>query len=75
MGLAFWCKRFALAFIVAFGILAIARVAKGDAFEPAIMYAAAWGAVSAGIFTLVGYLRFRRNPACMLPRGGTHDGR
>jgi O-antigen/teichoic acid export membrane protein len=75
MGPAFWCKRFALAFIVAFVILAITRVAKGDALDPAIMFASAWGAVSAAIFTLAGYMRFRRNPSCMLPRGETHDGR
>jgi hypothetical protein len=26
------------------------------------------GLISAALFTLAGYIRYRRNPACMLPR-------
>jgi NADH:ubiquinone oxidoreductase subunit 4 (subunit M) len=66
----FWCKRFALAFVVAFVVLAFVRVFKGNPVEAAVMFALAWGAISASVFTLAGYIRYRRNPACMLPRDG-----
>ena len=75
MGPGFWIKRLVIAFAVAAALLFIVQFLKGIIFEQAIAYALGWGAVSAGVFTLVGYLRFKRNPACMLPtRPAKSDG-
>ncbi|HEY6544190.1 MAG TPA: hypothetical protein VIZ64_04795 [Dokdonella sp.] len=71
----FWIKRFAIAFAIAFVVLAAVQALKGKPLDVALTFALAWGLVSAGVFTLAGYLRYRRNPACMLPRERTAKGR
>ncbi|MCC6316640.1 MAG: hypothetical protein IT361_03025 [Gemmatimonadaceae bacterium] len=67
MGWRFWFTRFATAFVAALVVLTVVRVARGSSFIDAATYGALWGAVFAALFTVIGYLRFRRNPACMLP--------
>jgi hypothetical protein len=41
---------------------------KGHAMADAARFAAVRGAISAAVFTLAGCVRYRRSPACMLPR-------
>lgn len=61
----FWIKRLAMSFVVAFAALALTAKVKGAATPEAIVFGLIWGAITALIFTGVGYYRFRRNPACM----------
>lgn len=68
MGPAFWLQRFVLALLVAGGVIFVAQLAKGHSVAASAWFAALWGTVSAGLFTLVGYVRYKRNPACMRPR-------
>lgn len=63
-----WLKRFVLALIVAGTVLFAVQCLKGHVIAGAARFAALWGVVSAAVFTLVGYVRYRRSPACMLPR-------
>lgn len=64
----FWIKRFVLAFVVATVVLGVVQYLKGSAVLSATQYGLFWGGISAALFTLIGYVRYRRNPACMLPR-------
>lgn len=70
MSTGFWLKRFALAFLVGAALLFVVQYLKGMPPADALKFGALWGAISAAIFTLTGYVRYRRNPACMLPRSG-----
>lgn len=63
----FWAKRLAVSLLVAGGLLALVHYAKGHPWADAMAYGAFWGGVTAVVFTGVGYVRFRRNPACMIP--------
>lgn len=68
MGPGFWIKRSIVALVVAVALLFVVQLLKGATADRAIVYALIWGGISAGLFTLVGYFRFKRNPACMLPQ-------
>lgn len=68
MDKAFWIKRFCTAFIGAGLLLLAVQLMKGHDLVHALRYAGGWGAVTAALFTLIGYARYKRNPACMLPR-------
>ncbi len=68
MGRKFWLKRFVVALLVAGALLFAVELAKGHDPGDAAVLAALWGALSAALFTLIGYLRYRRDPACMVPR-------
>ncbi|MBI3148638.1 MAG: hypothetical protein HYZ17_09030 [Betaproteobacteria bacterium] len=63
----YWLRRFVLALFGSGALLFLVELVKGHEPLEALRFAALWGAVFAGVFTLVGYLRFRRNPACLLP--------
>jgi len=67
MGWKFWMKRFALAFVVAGVVLLVVELVKGHETIDAAKFAASWGVLTATVFTLAGYVRYRRNPACMSP--------
>lgn len=67
MGWTFWTKRFALALMVAGVLLFAVQLAKGHEPIDAAEFAAFWGVLTAAVFTLTGYIRYRRNPACMIP--------
>lgn len=67
MGAGFWIKRFVLALTVAGLLLFVVQQLKGYSLMDAALFAAIWGTLSAALFTLVGYRRYKRNPACMLP--------
>jgi hypothetical protein len=64
----FWIGRFIRALLVAGALLLLVEIAKGHGITDALRFAALWGLISAALFTLAGYIRYRRNPACMLPR-------
>lgn len=64
----FWVKRFFVSFLVAGLALLVVHLLKGRTLVDAAAFGGLWGAVSAAIFALVGYARYRRNPACMLPK-------
>jgi hypothetical protein len=66
----YWLKRFVLALVIAGALLFVVQRLKGHAASDAAGFAALWSAVFASIFTGIGYVRYRRNPACMLPRAG-----
>lgn len=68
MGSMFWLKRFVIAFVGAGVLLFAVELVKGSATEQALRFGLLWGLVFAALFTLIGYVRYRRNPACMLPR-------
>lgn len=68
MGARFWLKRFMAALLIASAVLFVVQIAKGHTLGEAARFTAFWGVLSAGLFTLIGYTRYRRNPACMLPR-------
>ncbi len=68
MGIAFWIKRFVLAFVFAGILLCVVQFLKGGTVPSAFQYGLFWGGISAALFTLIGYVRYKRNPACMLPR-------
>lgn len=68
MGASFWIKRFVLAFFGAAVLLLLVELAKGYQLASALQFGALWGGVFASIFTLIGYVRYKRNPACMLLR-------
>lgn len=68
MGHWFWWRRFVVAFAIAAPVLFAVHAIKGHAVPDAAGFGCLWGAVAAAIFTIVGYVRYRRNPACMLPR-------
>jgi phosphatidylglycerophosphate synthase len=67
MNSSFWLKRLVFAFLVAGVMLFLVQMAKGYQPLPAVQFALIWGGVTAAVFTLVGYIRYKRNPACMLP--------
>lgn len=64
----YWFKRFTVALAIAGAVLFVVQSLKGHSIAHAAWFAAPWGVVSAASFTLVGYVRYRHSPACMLPR-------
>jgi phosphatidylglycerophosphate synthase len=68
MSLGFWLKRFTFALFVASAALFCVQYLKGSPALEAVQFGLVWGVISAALFTLIGYIRYRRNPACMLPR-------
>lgn len=67
MGRMFWLKRFLLALVGAGLVLFAVELLKGHELRQAVEFAVLWGIAFAALFTLVGYVRYRRNPACMMP--------
>lgn len=70
MGNGFWVKQLVSAFVTAGAALCAVQLANGHAWPDAIGFAAVWGAIFAAICTGVGHAKYRRTPACMLPRRG-----
>lgn len=63
----FWLRRFAGAFLGALVVLTLVELLKGNDLTTALQFAGTWALIFAGIFVAVGYIRYRRNPSCMLP--------
>lgn len=68
MGTGFWIKRFLIALLIAGAALVAVQLAKGHDVREAAQFGVVWGIVSSALFTLIGFLRYKRNPSCMLPR-------
>ncbi len=68
MGTLIWTKRFLLAFAVAGLLLFGVGLIKGHGQARAIEFALLWGALTGAVYAIAGYIRYRRNPACMTPR-------
>jgi hypothetical protein len=59
----FWIKRFFLVLLGACVLLFIVELVKGHSLADSVGFAMLWGDISASVFTLVGYVRYKRNPA------------
>lgn len=68
MGTRFWLKRFVFSLLVATALLFVVELVKEHGRTDAAQFAALWGVISAALFTLISYIRYKRNPACWLPR-------
>ena len=64
MGAAYWIKRYLLAAVPLFAILAGVEYAKGTATQADILSALAWAVVAAGVFIGSQYRRYRKNIQC-----------
>lgn len=67
MGAAYWIKRYLLAAVPLFAILAGVEYAKGTPTQNDILSAAAWAVVAAAVFIGSQYRRYRKSldcPAC-----------
>jgi hypothetical protein len=64
MGPLFWIKRYLLAAVPLFAILAAVEWAKGTTAPADIASAAIWAAVAAAIFTGAAWNRYRKALAC-----------
>ncbi len=66
MGASFWIKRYLLAAIPLFAILAAVEWFKGSNRTIDYLSAGAWAVIAAGIFTFAGWRRLRNTQACKL---------
>jgi len=66
MGPLFWIKRYLLAAVPLFAILAVMEWAKGTTSPRDIASAAIWAAVAAAIFTGVAWNRYRKALHCAM---------
>jgi hypothetical protein len=64
MGALFWVKRFLLAAVPLFAILAAVEWFKGTTSRDDYLSAAAWAVAAAGFFTYSAWRRFRNAQAC-----------
>jgi len=64
MGAAFWIKRYLLAAVPLFVILAGVEYVKGTPSQADILSAGVWAAVAAAIFVGTQYRRHRKNQEC-----------
>ena len=74
MGATFWIKRYLLAAVPLFAILAAVEWFKGSSAREDYLSAAAWALGAAAIFTYTAWRRFRNAQACVacndLPAAG-----
>jgi hypothetical protein len=66
MGALFWIKRYLLAAVPLFLILAAVEWFKGSTTRDDYLSAAAWALIAAGIFTWSAFRRYRKNETCAL---------
>jgi hypothetical protein len=64
MGATFWIKRYLLAAVPLFAILAAVEWFKGSTTKEDYLSAAVWALVAAGIFTYAAWRRFRNAMSC-----------
>ncbi|MBV7534587.1 hypothetical protein KW842_02285 [Duganella sp. sic0402] len=64
MGALFWIKRFLLAAVPLFAILAAVEWFKGSTAKEDYISAASWALIAAGVFTYTAWRRFRNAMAC-----------
>ena len=66
MSAAYWIKRFLMAAVPLFIILAAVEWFKGETTQQDFLSAAAWAVIAAAIFTFTSYRRYRRAESCAL---------
>lgn len=66
MGAAYWIKRYLLAAVPLFAILAAVEWFKGETTAQDFLSAAAWAVLASAIFILTKYRHHRRNQACAM---------
>ena len=66
MGTAFWIRRFAVAFVIAFVVLAGAQLVRGRAIDASLQHGLLWGLVSAGVFVGARLYQSSRGRHCAL---------
>ena len=64
MGAMFWAKRYLLAAVPLFVILAAVEWFKGETTAADFASAGVWAMIAAWIFTAAQYRRFRKNASC-----------
>jgi hypothetical protein len=64
MGAVFWVKRYLLAAVPLFAILAAVEWLKGSAAAVDYLSALAWALFAAWIFTVAAYRRYRKMESC-----------
>jgi hypothetical protein len=64
MGAGYWIKRYLLAAVPLFAILAGVEFATGTPTRADILSVAAWAAVAAGVFIGSQYWRYKKNISC-----------
>jgi hypothetical protein len=64
MGATFWIKRYLLAAVPLFAILAAVEWFKGSTTKEDYLSALVWALIAAGIFNYVAWRRFRKAQAC-----------
>ncbi|MYM22316.1 hypothetical protein GTP46_06645 [Duganella sp. FT135W] len=64
MGAIFWVKRYLLAAVSLFAILAAVEWFKGSTAKEDYLSAGAWALIAAGIFTYTSWRRYRNAIAC-----------
>lgn len=64
MGAAFWIKRYLLAAVPLFAILALVEVVKGSTAKEDFISAAVWALAAAAIFVGATYRRYRKGLDC-----------
>lgn len=73
MGMAFWIRRFAVVFAVAFVLIAAAQLLRGHPAAHAATHGLVWAAVSTAIFIASRIYQSRQGRHCALCRD-TPDG-
>jgi hypothetical protein len=66
MGTAFWIRRFAIMFVIAFVVTGGAQLLRGRAIEASLEHGLLWGLVSAGVFVGGRLYQSRRGRHCAL---------
>lgn len=64
MRAAFWIKRYLLAAVPLFAVLAIVEYLKGSTAPADFLSAAAWAVIAAGIFVYSQFRRYRKGLEC-----------
>ncbi|WP_146677030.1 hypothetical protein [Pirellula sp. SH-Sr6A] len=68
-----WFSRFLCAFAVSFVVLCMVHLFRGRQLVLSVSYGLVWGLLTASLFTVIGYTKYRRCRACVTrpPSGGS----
>jgi hypothetical protein len=64
MGSAFWIRRGLTVLVAAFVVICVAQLLKGHSWSYAAGQGAAWGVISAAVFTTARFFQARRGQHC-----------
>jgi hypothetical protein len=68
MGTLFWIRRFFVALVIAFAVIAASHLLRGRGVEYAVTQGSIWSVISAVIFTVGRYFQARRGQHCAICR-------